>query len=223
MCIVLAMSSAAAPDDLTARARIRDVALRHFAERGVAGATFRGIAADAGVSPGLVQHHFGSKDELRAACDAHVLAELGRQSAAALEQGKLGDAGYIAAAYAVTPQLTRYLVRTLVDGSPAAAALFDEIVRLTEEYLRRVGGERPDLRAQAAVFAAMKLGLAVFDQHLLRTLGARDPARDGYPRIARAALDILAPEFVGADLATQARAGLDRHERATRAKPRAKR
>lgn len=210
-------------DDLTARARIRDVALRHFGERGVAGATFRGIAADAGVSPGLVQHHFGSKDELRAACDAHVLDELRRQSAAAVEEGKLGDAGYIAAAYAMAPLLTRYLVRTLIDGSPAAASLFDEIVRLTEEYLRRVGGEAADLRARAAVFAAMKLGLAVFEPHLLRTLGARDPARDGYPRIARAALDILAPEVVGSEQATQARAGLDRYDKATRAKPRAKR
>lgn len=212
-------------DELSARARIRDVALRHFGERGVAGATFRGIAADAGVSPGLVQHHFGTKDELRAACDAHVLEELGEQSAATLEQGKLGDASWIAAAFAARPVLTRYLVRTLVDGSPAAAAMFDEIVRLTEGYLRRAGGERSaaDLRAQAAVFATMKLGVAVFERHLMRTLGARDPARDGYPRIARAALDILAPEFVGAEQAVQARAGLDRHERATRARPRAKR
>ncbi len=208
------------PDDLTARARIREVALQHFAERGLTGTTFRGIASDAGVSPGLVQHHFGTKHELRAACDAHALDVLRRQTAAVLDEGKLGDPAYIAAAYAVTPQLTRYLVRTLVDGSPSAAALFDEIVRLTEQYLRRVGGERPpaELRAHAAVFTAMKLGLAVFDAHLLRSLGARDPARDGYPRIARAALDILAPQFIGPDLVAQARAGLDRYQRAKPAK-----
>lgn len=203
-------------DDLTARARIRDAALRLFAEKGVGGATFRGVAADAGVSVGLVQHHFGSKDELRAACDEHVLAALRRQTAAAIEQGPLGDAGYIAEAYAVAPLLQGYLVRTLVDGSPAAAALFDEIVRLTEEYLRRVGRatEPAELRAQAAVFAAMKLGLAVFNDQLLRTLGAKDPAREGYPRIARATLAILAPEFVGVEAVDRARAGLERYARA---------
>ena len=44
--------------DLTARARIRDAALRLFAERGVEGVTIREIAEAAGVSGGLVRHHF---------------------------------------------------------------------------------------------------------------------------------------------------------------------
>ncbi len=44
--------------DLTARARIREAALRHFAEEGYERATIRAIAATAGVSPGLVRHHF---------------------------------------------------------------------------------------------------------------------------------------------------------------------
>src|SRR6266542_759545 len=52
-------------EDLTARARIRDAALRLFAERGVDGATIRDIAKAAGVSAGLVRHHFGSKEALR--------------------------------------------------------------------------------------------------------------------------------------------------------------
>jgi AcrR family transcriptional regulator len=55
--------------DLTARARIREAALRHFAEEGYQGATIRAIAGTAGVSPGLLRHHFGSKEELRAACE----------------------------------------------------------------------------------------------------------------------------------------------------------
>jgi AcrR family transcriptional regulator len=59
-------------DDFTARARIRDAAIDCFAATGF-GATVRQIAARAGVSPGLVTHHFGSKDALRAECDAEVL------------------------------------------------------------------------------------------------------------------------------------------------------
>src|SRR5699024_9797298 len=61
------------PEDLTSRARIRDAALAQFAEHGTKGATIRGIAAAAGVSPGLVQHHFGSKDALRESCDKYVI------------------------------------------------------------------------------------------------------------------------------------------------------
>src|SRR5215217_1049449 len=58
--------------DLTARARIRDAAVRRFAAEGF-GVPVRGIAAEARVSPGLVIHHFGSKEALRAECDEHVL------------------------------------------------------------------------------------------------------------------------------------------------------
>ena len=62
------------PDDRTARAVIRDEALRLFAGRGPDAVTVRQIAAAAGVSPGLVIHHFGSKDGLREAVDQYVLA-----------------------------------------------------------------------------------------------------------------------------------------------------
>ncbi|MFC7644136.1 helix-turn-helix domain-containing protein [Streptosporangium lutulentum] len=61
------------PEDLTARARIRDAAMLHFGEHGFERATIREIAATAGVSSGLVRHHFGSKQELREACDAHLV------------------------------------------------------------------------------------------------------------------------------------------------------
>jgi AcrR family transcriptional regulator len=60
------------PSDFTARARIRDVAIECFAEEGF-GASMRTIAARAGVSLGLITHHFGSKAALRTSCDAEVL------------------------------------------------------------------------------------------------------------------------------------------------------
>ena len=49
-----------APDDRTARAVIRDEALRLFAERGPDAVSVRQITAATGVSSGLVSHHFGS-------------------------------------------------------------------------------------------------------------------------------------------------------------------
>ena len=57
----------------TARAVIRDEALRLFAARGPDAVTVRQIAAAAGVSPALVVHHFGSKEGLREVIDEHVL------------------------------------------------------------------------------------------------------------------------------------------------------
>ena len=67
-----------AANDLTARARIRDAAISHFADEGYERTTIRGIAATAGVSPGLLRHHFGSKEELRRACDEHIAETLRR-------------------------------------------------------------------------------------------------------------------------------------------------
>src|SRR3989442_8290525 len=64
----------AIPDsDLTAAARIREAALRLFAARGVSGASIRDVAKAAGVSPGLVQHHFRSKARLRRAVEESVI------------------------------------------------------------------------------------------------------------------------------------------------------
>src|SRR5581483_3969141 len=85
-----------ASDDRTTRAVIRDESLRLFAERGPDAVTVRQIAAAAGVSPGLVSHHFGSKDGLRQAVDAHVLAMLGELTSADLYDP--GAAGSLAEA-----------------------------------------------------------------------------------------------------------------------------
>lgn len=62
-----------AREDLTGRARLRDAAIECFAAHGF-DESLRAIAARAQVSAGLVRHHFGSKEALRAECDATVLA-----------------------------------------------------------------------------------------------------------------------------------------------------
>ena len=68
-------------EDLTARARIREAALEHFAHDGYERATIRAIAKTAGVSPGLLRHHYGSKEDLREACDDYVFEMLRRVNA----------------------------------------------------------------------------------------------------------------------------------------------
>jgi AcrR family transcriptional regulator len=193
------------PDDRTARARIRDAALAEFAERGVAGTSIRAVAARAGVSPALVQHHFRTKDGLRAACDAHVLDYLRAQTRAGLDEGRIGDPAFTAHVYDTAPPLMRYLARALVDGSPAAAAVFDEAVALTERYLVDAPG-LSDPHTRAVVYTAMRLGVIVLRDHVERGLG-EDPL-SAAARVGRATLDITAPQLLPDGLADRVRDAL---------------
>jgi len=60
--------------DQAAAAAIHIAAMELFAERGDAEVTVRRIASAAGVSPALVIHHYGSKDNLRAVLEERVAA-----------------------------------------------------------------------------------------------------------------------------------------------------
>jgi AcrR family transcriptional regulator len=57
------------------RSRIRDAALRSFADQGYAGTSMAGIAAAAGTAPGNVYRYFPSKEELFAAVVPAELAD----------------------------------------------------------------------------------------------------------------------------------------------------
>src|SRR6201989_1816476 len=53
--------------------RIRHAALKSFATYGTSATSLRTVAADAGVSVGLVQHHFANQVGVIKAVEAHVL------------------------------------------------------------------------------------------------------------------------------------------------------
>jgi AcrR family transcriptional regulator len=181
-------------EDLTARARIRDAALEQFAELGYEGATIRGIAEAAGVSPGLVQHHFRSKEELRAACDQAVL-DVVRRKVAAAETGELTDPSFLAALYAGAGPAVRYLARAVVDASAGAMNLVDDLVAKTEAWLTATWPERFPASSQrtrdaASVLVAQSLGTIVLHDHLARQMGL-EPWKDIVsPRIGLAQLDV---------------------------------
>jgi AcrR family transcriptional regulator len=199
-------------EDLTGRARIRDAAMLEFAEHGVKGATIRGIAKAAGVSPALVQHHFGTKEALRQACDEHVIAVIRETKQEALGGG-MGDPDFLSIAMRTALPVQRYLARALTDGSQAANTLFDDAVAFSEEFLERgsPGMSRPgtdDLHAYATVMTAMSVGMVVLHDHLSRALGADTFTAEGYPRMALAALEILSDDLLSPELVDQARATL---------------
>jgi TetR/AcrR family transcriptional regulator, regulator of cefoperazone and chloramphenicol sensitivity len=71
--VILVTDPRATDDDLTAKARIRNAALDLYAEHGEDGVSMRAVAAAAGVTVGLVQHHFKTKDGLRNAVEQLVV------------------------------------------------------------------------------------------------------------------------------------------------------
>jgi len=192
-------------EDLTARARIRDAALALFAERGMDRATIRDIAKAAGVSGGLVRHHFGSKDGLRAACDSYALDQLMQIKEQAVD-GQLANPSFMSAAHPTVLLLYRYLARSLVDGSPAAAAMFDEMVELGEGWLAAHNpGQMADPRGYSAVLVAMQTGMLMMHGQLSRLLGADIFTAEGHLRLTEAMIDFFAQPLLSPELAEQAR------------------
>jgi AcrR family transcriptional regulator len=160
-----------AEDDLTARVRIRDAALSHFAEEGFDRTTIRAIARTAGVSHGMLRHHFGSKIDLRAACDDYVFQVLHRLNTLLLDAPSPVDSSLQSA-----NPLWRYAARSLVDGSPTAAPIFDELVAMTARQLaptRDLGSDQanPQAHVYAALVAAMVTAIPLFHMHLSHALG----------------------------------------------------
>jgi TetR/AcrR family transcriptional regulator, regulator of cefoperazone and chloramphenicol sensitivity len=205
----------AAFEDLTARARIRDAALRYFTEYGFDRATIRGIAHAAGVSPGLVRHHFGSKDELRKACDAYALEALHAYVDQAMTDEGLNDPKTVGEARDPLHPLQRYLARALIDRSEAAGQIFDEMVAMAEQSLRQTDKQRPDppaadLRTRAALMLAMALGIPAFHADISRSIGADIFSPEGDRRITLALLDIHSHPVLSPDSARTLRRGLDK-------------
>ena len=124
-----------APDPTT-RERIRDAAVVRFARDGF-GASVRSIATDAGVSPALVIHHFGSKDELHTECDERVLAEIRAAKNETIDELASGQGilHRFAAADEYAPMLG-YVLRSLQDGGPVGRTFIEQMVEDAVGYTK---------------------------------------------------------------------------------------
>jgi AcrR family transcriptional regulator len=197
------------PDDRTARAVIRDEALRLFAERGPDAVTVRQIAGAAGVSPGLVIHHFGSKDGLRDAVDAHLLALFG----AMLGELTTGDLHEPGAAGSLAEAVVRhlppgspvpaYLRRLLLGGGDSGRELFRRLYQGSREALDAMAeaglaSRGADPAVRAAILMSNDLAVLLLREHLAGVLG-EDPlsaagmARWGKEMLAIYAAGLMAP------------------------------
>lgn len=196
--------------DRTAKARIRDAAISCIAEHGVADTTARKVAEIAGVSPGLVIHHFGSMEALREACDDYVADTIRASKEKAMAEGPNLDV--LAALREVGSEpFGAYLAEVLVEDSPAVVRLVDELVADAEQYLQQgvdAGMIRPtsNPRARAVTLMIWGLGTFVLHRHVERLLGVdlTDPAAMRSPTFAAYAAPVY--ELYGNGFLTDAAA-----------------
>ncbi|WP_111720647.1 TetR/AcrR family transcriptional regulator [Homoserinimonas sp. OAct 916] len=201
------MSSIRDERDLTARANIRNAALRMFAERGHDAVTVREIAIGAGVSPALVVHHFGSKDGLRAAVDADAVASFdavfaefgGEDLAQVLASGEVTTS--VAEAFARSfphgSPLPAYLRRLLLTNDPAGAAIFGRWYAVTRRVLDamvEVGAAAPseDPPVQAAFLLVNDLAVILLRNQIATAIGDDPLTPAGLDRWARYATAVYA-------------------------------
>ena len=104
----------------------------------------RAIAAAASVSPGLVIHHYGSKDGLRVACDQYVAQRIYDVKAEATSAGLGMNPLAPVDALAAEPPIAGYLARALVEDSSHVADLVDALVANGVALCRAGCGQWPD-------------------------------------------------------------------------------
>lgn len=160
--------------------RIRDAAISEFAAQGFARSTVRGIAAAAGVSAGLVIHHFGSKDGLRTACDDHVFTTIAEAKRENADRSPLD----LTSRLDEEPMRTYvdYLTKSMLDPSEHGQRFFDHYVEVLEQSIAEgfagyTFRQAEDRRAQAAMMAALGLAPLMLQQRLGHVLGTADAAQ----------------------------------------------
>lgn len=149
--------------------RIRDAALASFATHGTSATSLRTVAAAAGVSLGLVQHHFATKAGLIKAVDDYVLAVVISQITQPVPDttsdsvAEIGDR--VTRMISEIPDVTDYVGRALIDGRPVGYMIFDALLNsgTTRWNQRGERGEtRPDIDLTWAAVNSLVLALGTF-------------------------------------------------------------
>jgi AcrR family transcriptional regulator len=195
------------PADLAPRARIREAALRLYAEHGLQATSIRMVAEEAGLSPGAVMHHFKSKEELAEAVQHAVIAKIRR----VVSEVGLDAAPHVAAQQrrqafdqlvADNPAIAGYLRRVILDGGPAGVALFTEGFDLIRSEMQalvdaQIARPLPDPDIGLVLYRAVHLAHIMFGPLVEQMLGLSlsDPAV--LERFRDAAVDLLTRPVFG--------------------------
>jgi AcrR family transcriptional regulator len=186
------ITSDAADSDLTARARLRNSAIEVFALRGFS-ASVRDIAAHAGVSAGLITHHFGSKQTLREECDTEVLRQYRTIKGDGVAMSPAQTMTLLTELDDYAPMLV-YILRSVREGGAAGVTflenMIEEAVAFSEEGVAS-GMVRPsrDPRARARFLVTSSLGGLLLQLSLHPQLDLADIG----PTVRRLVEDITLP------------------------------
>jgi AcrR family transcriptional regulator len=140
--------------------------LKSFATQGAAATSLRSVAADAGVSLGLVQHHFATKAGLIQAVDDYVMSvviEMVSRPVSARQEDSIADMGSrITNLLIEHPDVVDYFARALIDGSPLGTTIWDTLAAFgTARWNTRkeTGEARADIDVTWAALNSLVLAL----------------------------------------------------------------
>ena len=183
------------------------VAMAMFAERGFDGVTVRDISAQAGVSVGLINHHFGSKEGLREAVDVYFISQfeevVTEQRPRPEETKSRGlDAivdwteDWIGRHIGDWDVSKAYMRRALFDGSEWGESLFFrfyQVVRTTVDRADADGRLREDVDRLwlPLLIMYMELGTLLLEPYVEKVLGRSGFDRELWKRRHRAYVDLI--------------------------------
>ena len=176
--------------DLTAKARIRQVALELFATNGSDGTSMRAISSRAGVTVGLITHHFGTKAGLIEAVEDDILD--GIEKAIAYQESDAHVDGVVRKLdqrlldhIAANPLVADYLRRMmLIEGNGAGADLTERFTRMALRQIqdlrrRGIASTARDAEEQVMQVMLVQLGQVLMQPYVDQIAGylGQDPQR----------------------------------------------
>lgn len=187
-------------DDLTAKARIRNAALDLFAAHGVDATSLRAVAAAAGVTVGLIVHHYGTKEALREAVELAIVEQFAETIASvplgsfppdqiAAERDRA-----VAAMLSANQAIVDYLRRAILDGSAERGDLVSRLSRLSAQQvhdLREAGvaSTKHTVGEQVVTIMVRQLG-RLFLQPLVDRIADEFPDDTGASRRPHLVVDV---------------------------------
>jgi AcrR family transcriptional regulator len=186
------------------RQEILDGAARCFARAGFHRTTIQDIAAESGLSPGLVYRYFTDKDDMVAAIAAQWHERRAEQllHTDVRTPGVLGDvaSGYLGLLRSLADPAERERVRLGVQiwaealRAPRIQGVVREGVDAPREFLTglvRAAQERGDLRAAPPPDGLIRVFIAIYQGLALQTAWDADLDHDAYVRAVEVLIDVL--------------------------------
>src|SRR5262249_24962578 len=147
---------------------------------------------------------------LREVCDAYALDRLVKIKEELVFEGKMTSPTFLPSVHPTVVLLWKYVTRALLDGSPAAAGLFDDMVDMTEQWIDKFELNVPDdKRAFAAILVGMQTGLLAMHEHVSRAMGIDVFTTQGHLRMTGALVDFYTRPLIDDELTAKVRAMSD--------------